>query len=63
MVNFEQVNIKNSIVKGVINLGEFVEMYMKIINQSWNLSPLYIRIRLSEVGTRICIWALKFNLL
>ena len=34
MVNFEQVNIKNSIVKGVINLGEFVEMYMKIINQS-----------------------------
>ena len=63
MVNFEQVNIKNSIVKGVINLGEFVEMYMKIINQSWNLSPLYIRIRLREVGTRICIWALKFNLL
>jgi hypothetical protein len=32
MVNFEQVNIKNSIVKGVINLGDFAEMYMEIMN-------------------------------
>ena len=32
MINFEQINIKYSIVKGVINLGDFAEMYMKIMN-------------------------------
>jgi hypothetical protein len=32
MINFEQVYIKYFIVKGVINLGYFAEMYMEIMN-------------------------------